>query len=393
MRAVGRDLRQDRPCTRVGRTGVGDGANFLHGRHLPVEELALVERLRTESILPNRRVQVRALPRQSGRADVVPAMGQQQVHVRRRQRRIDVRRGALGADFVEHVAADPLVSHQFVVELLERRGSGRIELGKSGDPCVVRRLAVCESLLIIRELRTALTPQPVIEDPAPGVIARGAVLAFLAGPFEQVLRAQRSPIGAELQDQSVRQKAHAAAERARAADHVAARRRIVCPSGARHRLKEMREAFSEPARLLGELIVREVVRDLVRDELAVRLPAFDRHDDQRVSPPCRLEERAPGARAGEIFVVTERSGHQHAHPARDFDLLAEQPLDDERAQLLEVFQQDLRPEARHIGIEEEMGGLVLPSSSSSFTRAPSRTLPSSRSFSTGGVSGGGAFWR
>src|SRR5438552_15003952 len=105
--------------------------------------------------------------------------------------------------------------------------------------------------------------------------------------------------------------------------------------------------------------MRKEVRDLVRDELPVRLPAFDRHYDQRVSPSGGLEEGAAGRRAGQILVIGERSGHEDAHVSRDFHLLAEQPLDDEGAQLLQIFQQDLGLETRDVGVEQEMSGLVL----------------------------------
>ncbi len=107
----------------------------------------------------------------------------------------------------------------------------------------------------------------------------------------------------------------------------------------RDRLHERRQPFGEPKRLQREDEVRKVVRQLVRDDLAVRLEALDGDDDH--GPESRHEVVAADvstpSQLPEIAGVGE--GH-HPEMARDLHCFAHQGLQFHGVERLELLEED-----------------------------------------------------
>src|SRR2546421_3305384 len=186
--------------------------------------------------------------------------------------------------------------------------------------------------------------------------ARGVVPAI---PREQLLH--RDLVGvAEPERPAPRQDPDRARPGMRAANHVAAGRRLIVLRQAGDGLYELGQTFREPRRLPREEIAGDVMRQLVRYRLRIRLETCHRQHDERLGQAGDLEIARYVANGQHLVELRWAAERDDAQAPGDLQLLPYQCLQLERVHLLERPDQHLGWLAPEIRVQQKMLGAVLP---------------------------------
>src|SRR5438132_560619 len=161
--------------------------------------------------------------------------------------------------------------------------------------------------------------------------ARGVVPAI---PREQLLH--RDLVGAaEPERPAPRHDPDRARPGMRTANHVAARRRPIVLRQAGDGLYKLGQTFREPRRLPREEVMGDVVRQLVRNRLRIRLETDHGQHDERLGQAGDLEITRYVANAQHLLELRWAAERDEAQASRDLHLLSYQCLQLERVHLLE----------------------------------------------------------
>jgi hypothetical protein len=202
------------------------------------------------------------------------------------------------------------------------------------------------------------------------MVTSGAACDFATAPLQQFTHRDDLLVSAEDLHEMGGHDAHGSAGGACAPDDVTKLRLRVGPLLLANRdgLEEGRDPFREPRRLLGKLMEREQVRQLVRHDLIGCVAPHHRHHDHRVSlAHPEMTGDHPGT--GQLGEVSRRSGHDHADASRQGDLFLEEPLQHEAARRLQALDDAFDLEARQVRIDDEVLGPVLAPLQSALRRA------------------------